>query len=157
MPWCQRWLTSLSQHSWNALYGIPTKAIKAGDVVLIQGTGGVSIFALQLAKAAGCTVIATTSTDEKAQVLRSLGADHIINYKRNSDWGVKAKEIVPQGVDHVLEVGGPKTMAQSLQAIRPDGVITIIGFGMSYIRSFRLRWADTTLDQRYSSNCATLI
>jgi NADPH:quinone reductase-like Zn-dependent oxidoreductase len=116
--------------AWNALYGLETRAIKPGDTVLTQGTGGVSMFAVQFAKAAGARVIATTSSDKKAEVLKKHGADHVINYKENSDWGEQAKKLTPnqQGVDHVVEVGGPTTMAQSLKAIKIEGVISIIGF-----------------------------
>lgn len=116
--------------AWNALYGLKSKALKPGDVVLTQGTGGVSMFAVQFAVAAGATVIATTSSDEKASKLKSLGAHHVINYKTESNWGEAAKALTPdgQGVDHILEVGGPRTMAQSLKAIKMDGVISIIGF-----------------------------
>ncbi len=114
--------------AWNGLYGL--KPLMAGQVVLTQGTGGVSIFAVQFAKAAGATVIATTSSERKADVLKKLGADHVINYKNIKDWGVTAKALTPggEGVDHILEVGGPATLAQSLKAIRIDGVISIIGF-----------------------------
>ncbi|KAL9126653.1 MAG: hypothetical protein Q9217_004329 [Psora testacea] len=121
--------------AWNSLYGIESRGLKPGDWVLTQGTGGVSIFALQFAKAAGARVISTTSSDQKAQTLKSLGADHVINYKTDTNWGETAKNLTPGqvGVNHILEVGGPKTMAQSLEAIRPEGVISIIGFlgGMS--------------------------
>lgn len=114
--------------AWNGLYGL--KALKPGDTVLTQGTGGVSIFAVQFAKAAGAKVIATTSSAEKAAVLKKLGADEVINYKEVAEWGDKAKELTAggEGVDHILEVGGPTTMAQSLKAIKIDGVISIIGF-----------------------------
>ncbi|KAK4693188.1 hypothetical protein P7C71_g4166, partial [Lecanoromycetidae sp. Uapishka_2] len=116
--------------AWNGLYGIEGKSLKPGHTVLTQGTGGVSMFALQFAKAAGARVISTTSSDSKAEILKKLGADHIINYKSDASWGETAKKLSPGGlgVDHVLEVGGPKTMKQSLQAIRPEGVISIIGF-----------------------------
>ncbi|PSN61851.1 NAD(P)-binding protein [Corynespora cassiicola Philippines] len=116
--------------AWNALYGLETRALKPGQTVLTQGTGGVSIFALQFAKAAGARVIATTSSASKAELLKKYGADHVINYKENPNWGETAKELTPgkAGVEHVIEVGGPKTMAQSLKAIKIDGVISIIGF-----------------------------
>ncbi|KAI4243917.1 MAG: hypothetical protein L6R42_010612, partial [Xanthoria sp. 1 TBL-2021] len=121
--------------AWNGLYGLESKALKPGDTVLTQGTGGVSIFALQFARAAGARVIATTSSASKADTLRKLGADTVINYKDDPDWGETAKKASPHGlgVDHILEVGGPKTMAQSLKAVKPEGVISIIGFlgGMS--------------------------
>jgi NADPH:quinone reductase-like Zn-dependent oxidoreductase len=114
--------------AWNALYGL--KPLAPGDVVLTQGTGGVSIFGVQFAKAAGAIVIATTSSAKKAGTLKKLGADHVINYKDDPNWGEKAKALSPngEGVDHIIEVGGPATMAQSLKAIRIDGVISIIGF-----------------------------
>ncbi|KAI4140980.1 MAG: hypothetical protein L6R39_005564 [Caloplaca ligustica] len=116
--------------AWNGLYGLESKALKPGDTVLTQGTGGVSIFGLQFAKAAGARVIATTSDDSKASTLRSLGADIVVNYKTDPSWGETAKKASPQGlgVDHILEVGGPTSMAQSLKAIKPEGVISIIGF-----------------------------
>ena len=116
--------------AWNALYGVDSKSLKPGDTVLTQGTGGVSVFALQFAKAAGARVIATTSSDAKAEVLKRLGADHVINYKTDQNWGETAKKATPGGVGcaHVVEVGGPQTMAQSLKAIRPEGIISIIGF-----------------------------
>ncbi|KAI9649540.1 hypothetical protein NHQ30_002120 [Ciborinia camelliae] len=114
--------------AWNALYGL--KPLKPGDVVLTQGTGGVSIFAVQLAKAAGAIVIATTSSKSKAAKLKKLGADHVINYKTTPEWGAHARSLTPSsvGVTHIVEVGGPTTMVQSLKAIKFDGVITIIGF-----------------------------
>ncbi len=106
---------------WNALYGL--KPLTPGDVVLTQGTGGVSIFAVQFAKAAGATIIATTSSAKKAFLLKSHGADFVINYKDTPNWGEEAKALTPGkvGVDHVLEVGGPATMEQSLRAIKIDG------------------------------------
>ncbi|CAD6567429.1 MAG: hypothetical protein ASARMPRED_000826 [Alectoria sarmentosa] len=116
--------------AWNGLYGVEGKSLKPGDTVLTQGSGGVSMFALQFAKAAGARVISTTSSDAKAEVLKKLGADHIINYKTDKNWGETAKKLTPGGIGcaHVLEVGGPVTMAQSLKAIRPEGIISIIGF-----------------------------
>ncbi len=97
--------------------------------VLTQGTGGVSIFGVQFAKAAGARVIATTSSNEKGEKLKQLGADHVINYKEDSNWGETAKKLTGgSGVQHVIEVGGPNTVKQSLKAIAIDGVITIIGF-----------------------------
>lgn len=108
--------------------------LQAGDTVLIQGTGGVSIFALQLAKAAGATVIATSSSDEKLKRVKEMGADHVINYKTTEDWGKKAASLCPRGgVDQVIEVGGPGTLAQSITACRTGGHISLIGVltGMS--------------------------
>ncbi|KAF2204687.1 alcohol dehydrogenase [Delitschia confertaspora ATCC 74209] len=116
--------------AWNALYGLETRAVKPGDYVLTQGTGGVSMFGLLFAKAAGAKVIATTSSQKKADLLKKHGADHVINYKDEPNWGETAKALTPlkAGVHHVIEVGGPSTMAQSLKAIKIDGVISIIGF-----------------------------
>ncbi|KAL7619448.1 hypothetical protein AAE478_009987 [Parahypoxylon ruwenzoriense] len=121
-------LTCAALTSWNALYGL--KQLKPGETVLVQGTGGVSIFALQFAKAAGATVIATTSSQEKADTLKKLGADHVINYKEDPNWGETAKKLTrnEEGVDHIIEVGGAGTLNQSLNAIKFEGVITIIGF-----------------------------
>lgn len=87
-------------------------------------------FNSQFAKAAGATVISTTSSSKKAETLKKLGADHIINYKSTPNWGEEAKKLTPggRGIDHVVEVGGPTTMAQSLKAIKIDGVISIVGF-----------------------------
>ncbi|MES1945230.1 class III alcohol dehydrogenase [Salinisphaera sp. PC39] len=102
--------------------------LKAGDTVLVQGSGGVSIFALQLAKAAGATVIATSSSDAKLERLRELGADHLINYKETPEWGKEVAGLCPRdGVDHVIEVGGPGTLAQSVDACRHGGHISLIG------------------------------
>lgn len=103
--------------------------VKPGDTVLILGTGGVSSFALQFAKAAGARVIATSSSDEKLEKLKRMGADAVINYKAVPEWGKKAKEFTDDGhgVDHVIEVGGPGTLTQSIKACRTGGHIALIG------------------------------
>jgi len=102
--------------------------VKPGDTVLILGTGGVSLFALQFAKAAGARVIATSSSEEKLEKLKRLGADTVINYKAVPDWGQKAKDLTDgRGVDHVIEVGGPGTLTQSITACRTGGHIALIG------------------------------
>lgn len=102
--------------------------IKPGDWVLTQGSGGVSIFALQFAKAAGARIIATSSSDEKLEKLKALGADHLINYSQTPEWGKKAMELTNgRGVDEVVEIGGPGTMAQSIEACRVGGHISLIG------------------------------
>jgi NADPH:quinone reductase-like Zn-dependent oxidoreductase len=112
--------------AWRAL--VVEAQIKPGDVVLTQGTGGVSIFALQLAKAAGATVIATSSSDEKLARLKTLGADHLINYKAQPEWGQAAAALTGgRGVDAIVEIGGPGTMNQSLHAARIGGHISLIG------------------------------
>lgn len=112
--------------AWRAL--MVEARIKPGDVVLTQGTGGVSIFAVQLAKAAGATVISTSSSAEKLARLKDLGADHLINYKETPDWGAAVAGLTGgRGVDVVVEIGGPGTMNQSLTAVRIGGHISLIG------------------------------
>jgi NADPH:quinone reductase-like Zn-dependent oxidoreductase len=102
--------------------------VKPGDTVLVMGSGAVSLFALQFAKAAGARVIATSSSDEKLDRLKQLGADELINYKSTPNWGDKAKALTDgRGVDHVIEVGGPATFAQSMAACRLGGHIALIG------------------------------
>jgi NADPH:quinone reductase-like Zn-dependent oxidoreductase len=113
--------------AWNALYGL--KAVLPGDWVLTQGTGGVSISGLQFAKTAGARVIATTSSSVKADMLKKLGADHVINYKETPNWGEEAKRLTGgAGVEHVIEVGGAHTVTESLKAVALGGVVTIIGW-----------------------------
>ena len=112
--------------AWRAL--MVEARIKPGDIVLTQGTGGVSIFAVQMAKAAGATVIATSSSDEKLERLKALGADHLINYREHANWGEVANKLAGgRGVDAVVEIGGAGTMAQSIQACRIGGHISLIG------------------------------
>jgi len=112
--------------AWRAL--VVEGNLKAGDTVVVQGTGGVSIFALQFAKAAGARVIATSSSDDKLARAQDLGADHVINYKTTPDWGVAARAFTGgRGVDHVVEVGGAETFTQSLAAIRVGGHVAVIG------------------------------
>lgn len=102
--------------------------VKPGDWVLTQGTGGVSMFALQFAKAVGARVIATSSSDDKLERLTALGADHTINYKTTPGWGAEALRLTGgRGVDEVVEIGGPGTMAQSIAACRIGGHISLIG------------------------------
>lgn len=112
--------------AWRAL--MEDGKLQPGQTVLIQGTGGVSLFALLFAKAAGARVIATSSSDDKLGTVRKLGADHTINYKSNENWGEETFEWTGgKGVDHVVEVGGPGTVNQSIAAIRPGGHIHLIG------------------------------
>ncbi len=119
-------LTTAALTSWRAL--MSDDQLKPGDSVLVQGTGGVSIFALQFAKMAGATVIATSSSDEKMERLRALGADHVINYRSNPNWGETIHKLTGgRGVDHVIEVGGPATLEQSMIAARVGGHISVIG------------------------------
>ena len=119
-------LTTAALTAWRAL--MCDDALKPGDTVLVLGTGGVSIFALQFAKMAGATVIATSSSDDKLQKLKALGADHLINYRQTANWGEVAREITNgRGVDHVVEVGGPATLNQSMLAARVGAHISVIG------------------------------
>ncbi|MBQ0821112.1 NAD(P)-dependent alcohol dehydrogenase [Microvirga sp. HBU67558] len=119
-------LTTAGLTAWRAL--VVNGGLKAGDVVLVLGTGGVSIFALQLARLMGATVIATSSSDEKLERVRALGSDHTINYRQHEDWGVRARDWTGgRGVDHVIEVGGPGTLGQSIAAVRVGGHISLIG------------------------------
>lgn len=119
-------LTTAGLTAWRAL--VVDNHIKAGDTILILGTGGVSIFALQFARLMGVRVIATSSSDEKLSRLREMGAEHTINYKEDPDWGKTVKTLTNgRGVDQIIEVGGPGTLAQSIDAIRIGGLISLIG------------------------------
>ena len=119
-------ITTAGLTAWRAL--IVNGNLKAGDTVLVLGTGGVSIAALQLAKAMGATVIATSSSDEKRARLAAMGAAHTLNYKTQPDWGALVKDWTGgRGVDHVVEVGGPGTLPQSIEAVRVGGHISLIG------------------------------
>ncbi len=101
--------------------------LQAGDSVLVQGTGGMSIAALQFAKAAGARVFATTSSPEKAERLKAMGAEAVVNYKEDPKWGKTILGLSGGGVDHVLDVGGGSTMKQSIEAAKIDGHISSIG------------------------------
>jgi len=113
--------------AWHALMAT-RQPVSPGQTVLCLGTGGVSIFALQLAKAAGARVIITSSSDDKLARAKKLGADEGINYKEIPDWEKKVAEITnKRGVDHIIEVGGPGTLAKSYKAVAPEGQIALIG------------------------------
>jgi NADPH:quinone reductase-like Zn-dependent oxidoreductase len=112
--------------AWHALF--EAAQLLPGEVVLVQGSGGVSVFALQLARAAGARVIATSSSAAKRERLLSLGADHVIDYKANPAWGEEAKLWTGgRGVDVVIEVGGPGTFDQSVAALRYGGTMSLLG------------------------------
>jgi NADPH:quinone reductase-like Zn-dependent oxidoreductase len=109
--------------AWSALAGTGS-----GDTVLTEGAGGVSLFAVQLAKAMGARVIATTSSPEKARRLTELGADHVIDYRAFPEWGDQVRALTGDlGVDRVVEVGGPSTLVQSVKAIAIGGEISMVG------------------------------
>lgn len=112
--------------AWNAL--MVQGALQPGATVLVQGTGGVSLFALQFARLAGARVIVTSSSDEKLERARRLGADEAINYKRTPDWDNEVLKLTDgKGVDYVVEVGGAGTLLRSLNAVRAGGQISLIG------------------------------
>ena len=112
--------------AWNALVEIGH--LSAGETVLLLGTGGVSLFALQIAKAHGARVILTSSSDDKLTRARALGADETINYRSTPDWDAEVFRLTARrGVDHVVEVGGAGTLPRSLKAVRPGGHVYLIG------------------------------
>lgn len=125
--------------AWNVLFGSGTggnaggggpRAIKAGDWVVTQGTGAVSLFAAGFAVRTGATVIGTTGSDEKAHWLTELGVSKVLNYCSDPKWGETSRQLRPdgEGVDLVVDVGGAGTLAQSLKAIRYDGTVAVTGF-----------------------------
>ncbi|WP_176331854.1 zinc-dependent alcohol dehydrogenase family protein [Burkholderia vietnamiensis] len=119
-------LTTAGLTAWRAL--VVDGGLKAGDTVLVLGTGGVSIFALQIAKYMGAQVIVTSSSDVKLARAQALGADHLVNYRREPGWAAKVLALTEgRGVDHVVEVGGPDTLTQSIEACRIGGHIALIG------------------------------
>ena len=119
-------ITTAGLTAWRAL--VVEGEIKAGDTVLVMGTGGVSIYALQLAKVMGAKVIATSSSDKKLERVKALGADWTINYKKDAEWGATVRQLTGgHGVDHVVETGGPGTLPQSIVAVRTAGRIHLIG------------------------------
>lgn len=119
-------LTTAGLTAWRAL--MSDGCLKPGDSVLVQGTGGVSIFALQFAKMAGASVIATSSSNAKLERLKEIGADHTINYRSVPAWGSHVLELTNgRGVDHVIDVGGPETLEQSMIATRIGGQVSLIG------------------------------
>ncbi len=119
-------ITTAGLTAWRAL--VVDGKLKAGDTVLLLGTGGVSIWALQIAKLMGATVAITSSSSEKLERARDLGADHVLNYRDKPEWGRAVADWTGgRGVDHVVEVGGPGTLAQSIAAVRVGGHISLIG------------------------------
>ena len=112
--------------AWNAL--MVSGGLQKGDTVLCQGTGGVSLFALQFAKAAGAEVTITSSSNDKLERAKGLGAHHVINYREREDWDTVALELTnKRGVDHVVEIGGPGTLQRSMRAVKTGGHIAVIG------------------------------
>jgi NADPH:quinone reductase-like Zn-dependent oxidoreductase len=111
--------------AWSAI--VEQGGVRPGSVVLTQGTGGVSLFALQFSKMSGARVIATTSSQDKAARLSALGADAVVNYRADPDWARRARELAGGPIDLIVEVGGADTLDASLRLIRPGGTIALIG------------------------------
>ena len=111
--------------AWHAV--VEKGRVKSGDTILVLGSGGVSVFALQFARLAGARVIATSSSDKKLARLRDLGAAETINYTTTPEWDEAVRKAAGAGVDHVIEVGGAGTMSRSLRAVRMGGRISLIG------------------------------
>ncbi len=117
--------------AWSAV--VKLGRTQPGDTVLVQGTGGVALFALQFAKAAGARVVVTSSSDDKLARARAMGADHGINYRTTPDWGkaavawVRQHDAAAEGLDHIVELGGADTLERSLRAIRVGGTLSMIG------------------------------
>ena len=115
--------------AWNALMGLPGRPLKKADYVLTLGSGGVSLFALQIAAAAGATVVSTTSSKAKADRLKALGAHHTINYRDDPNWANTARQLTPEGAgfDFVIEVGGASTLKHSVAATKMEGLLAVVG------------------------------
>lgn len=112
--------------AWHALFG--DAPVRAGDTVLVQGTGGVAVFAIQLARAAGARVIATSSSDDKLARARQLGAAETINYRRTPAWDERVRELTAgAGVDLVVDVAGGPELARSIAAVRRGGQVSLVG------------------------------
>ncbi|KAF4969487.1 hypothetical protein FSARC_3273 [Fusarium sarcochroum] len=119
------WLTA-----WHALSDLDAKKRGPESWILVQGTGGVSVAMLQLASSFGINVVATTSSQEKAERLKALGASHVVNYRENpTGWGKEARAFTPkgEGFDIVVDIGGNETLLQSLEAVRSHGVVQVVG------------------------------
>ncbi|KAL7920313.1 hypothetical protein ACQKWADRAFT_328771 [Trichoderma austrokoningii] len=121
--WLVRLASNLSYHE-----GATLSDCGPSDWVLTRGTGGMGLFAIQFAKARGARVVSTTSSPEKYDLHKNLGVDHIINYNEDQDWGQAARKFTPngEGFDHVIDVGNTDILSQSVQAIRHEGIITVI-------------------------------
>jgi len=141
--------------AWSAL--AVQNPVKAGDVVVVQGTGGVSLFALQFAKMQGARVIALSSSDAKLERVSALGADHLINYRVVPEWGRAVRALTDGvGADHVVEVGGAGTLAQSVRAVRGGGTVSLIGVlggaaaevGLGHVVTRNIRLQGITVGSR---------
>jgi NADPH:quinone reductase-like Zn-dependent oxidoreductase len=130
--------------AWRAL--VEEGNLRAGETVLVQGTGGVSVFALQFAKMFGAEVIITSSSDDKLDVARELGADHTVNYRTEPEWAKAVRRLTGgRGVDHVVEVGGAETLQQSIAAVALGGHIHLIGVLSGFVK-------DVNVAQLFATN-----
>lgn len=122
-------LTCTWSTAWNVLFGVKGQEVSKDSWVLVEGTGGASIAVLQIAVAAGATVVATTSSEEKAARLKTLGASHVVDYRISTDWGVEARKLTPngRGFDFCVDIGGNETLPQALAAVRTDGFLYVLG------------------------------
>ncbi len=125
--------------AWSAI--VDLGRVRPGDTVLIQGTGGVSLFALQFAVRAGARVIGLTSTDERAAVMRRLGASEVLNYREVPKWANAVRDLAGGRVDLVVEVGGATTLDQSVRCVRPGGTVALIGVLGGNFATFNLSLA----------------
>ena len=151
--------------AWSALIG--EGRIQPGESVLIQGTGGVSLFALQFAKMAGARAILISGSEEKMKQASQLGADDVLNYRSQPEWGKIIRDLTGgDGVDHIIEVGGTDTLPQSLRAIRPGGTISMIGvlsghemkaqLGLIVTRQIRLQGITVGHRQGFENMCRAI-
>jgi NADPH:quinone reductase-like Zn-dependent oxidoreductase len=151
--------------AWSALIG--EGRIQPGESVLIQGTGGVSLFALQFAKMAGARAILISGSEEKMKQASQLGADDVLNYRSQPEWGKIIRDLARgDGVDHIIEVGGTDTLPQSLRAIRPGGTISMIGvlsghemkaqLGLIVTRQIRLQGITVGHRQGFENMCRAI-
>jgi NADPH:quinone reductase-like Zn-dependent oxidoreductase len=151
--------------AWRALF--VDARLEPGDTVVLQGTGGVSIFGLQFAKAAGYRTIITSSSDEKLERARALGADHIVNYKAVPEWSKAVREHTGgRGADFIMEVGGAGTLDESLKSVRLGGHIAVIGIlsgfspplqiGMMIGTSARLQGVSVGSRDMFEAMCRAL-
>ncbi|MBV5266538.1 zinc-dependent alcohol dehydrogenase family protein [Pinisolibacter aquiterrae] len=125
--------------AWSAI--VDLGRVRPGDTVLIQGTGGVSLFALQFAVRAGARVIGLTSSPERAEVMRRLGAAEVVNYREVPKWGPVARDLAGGRLDLVVEVGGAETLDQSVRFVRPGGTVALIGVLSGNFATFNLSLA----------------
>jgi NADPH:quinone reductase-like Zn-dependent oxidoreductase len=148
--------------AWSAL--VTEGDVKPGDTVLLQGTGGVSLFALQFSKLLGAKVIVISSSDDKLKRIAALGANEGVNYINVPEWGKAVKQLTGgKGVDHIIEVGGEKTLPQSLRVVRPGGTISMIGVlsgvnmgvGLGLIVTRKVRLQGITVGHRDSFEAMT--